>query len=99
MGKKGGGASADADMGGGDDGGDSKFHDAVKLAIEEGKISTSLMQRRLGVGYGRAAKIIDSMEELGYVSKPDGNKPRRVLITMQEYMDRCANGTLGGSEE
>ena len=99
MGKKGGGASADADMGGGEDGGDSKFHDAVKLAIEEGKISTSLMQRRLGVGYGRAAKIIDSMEELGYVSKPDGNKPRRVLITMQEYMDRCANGTLGGSEE
>ena len=100
MGKKGGAsASADADMGGSDDGGDSKFHDAVKLAIEEGKISTSLMQRRLGVGYGRAAKIIDSMEELGYVSKPDGNKPRRVLITMQEYMDRTANGTLGGSEE
>jgi release factor glutamine methyltransferase len=84
---------------GGEDGGDSKFRDAVKLAIEEGKISTSLMQRRLGVGYGRAAKIIDSMEELGYVSKPDGNKPRRVLITMQEYMDRTANGTLGGSEE
>ena len=96
--KKGGGAAAESDSGS-DEGGDSKFRDAVKLAIEEGKISTSLMQRRLGVGYGRAAKIIDSMEELGYVSKPDGNKPRRVLITMQEYMDRTANGTLGGSEE
>jgi S-DNA-T family DNA segregation ATPase FtsK/SpoIIIE len=99
MGKKGASAAAaDSDMGGGDDGGDSKFHDAVKLAIEEGKISTSLMQRRLGVGYGRAAKIIDTMEQLGYVSKPDGNKPRRVLITMQEYMDRTASGTLGGSD-
>jgi S-DNA-T family DNA segregation ATPase FtsK/SpoIIIE len=87
-------ASADADSAGGEDGGDSKFRDAVKLAIEEGKISTSLMQRRLGVGYGRAAKIIDTMEEMGYVSKPDGNKPRRVLITMEEYMNRVADGSL-----
>ncbi len=97
--KKGAGGGADADVGGGSsDGGDSKFSEAVKLAIEEGKISTSLMQRKLGVGYGRAAKIIDSMEEMGYVSKPDGNKPRRVLITMQEYMDRISDGSLGGEE-
>ena len=97
LGKKGGAAASDAD-GGSEEGGDSKFRDAVKLAVEEGKISTSLMQRRLGVGYGRAAKIIDTMEELGYVSKPDGNKPRRVLITMEEYMTRVSEGTLGGSE-
>ena len=97
LGKKGAAAAMDAD-GGSDEGGDSKFRDAVKLAVEEGKISTSLMQRRLGVGYGRAAKIIDTMEELGYVSKPDGNKPRRVLITMEEYMTRVSEGTLGGSE-
>ena len=81
-----------------DEGGDSKFRDAVKLAIESGKISTSLMQRRLGVGYGRAAKIIDTMEQMGYVSQPDGNKPRNVLITMEEYMNRVAEGTLGGDE-
>ena len=95
LGKKGvaSAASSDAEAGG-EDGGDSKFRDAVKLAIEEGKISTSLMQRRLGVGYGRAAKIIDTMEEMGYVSKPDGNKPRRVLITMEEYMNRVADGSL-----
>ncbi len=101
MSKKGGGASgggADADVGG-SDGEDSKFRDAVKLAIEEGKISTSLMQRRLGVGYGRAAKIIDTMEQMGYVSKPDGNKPRRVLITMDEYMRRVVNNDLGGEEQ
>ena len=98
LGKKGAAAAASADDGGADEGCDSKFRDAVKLAVEEGKISTSLMQRRLGVGYGRAAKIIDTMEELGYVSKPDGNKPRRVLITMEEYMNRVSEGTLGGNE-
>lgn len=98
LGKKGGATVISDAVPGGEDGGDSKFSEAVKLAIEEGKISTSLMQRRLGVGYGRAAKIIDTMEQLGYVSKPDGNKPRRVLITMQEYMDRASNGTLGGNE-
>ena len=93
-------AAAMSEAEGGDtEGGDSKFRDAVKLAIEEGKISTSLMQRRLSVGYGRAAKIIDTMEQLGYVSKPDGNKPRRVLITMEEYMNRVNEGTLGGENE
>ena len=81
------------------EGGDDKFAAAVKLAVEEGKISTSLMQRRLGVGYGRAAKIIDTMEEMGYVSKPDGNKPRRVLLTAEEYARRMSEGTLGGGEE
>ncbi len=81
------------------EGGDSKFRDAVKLAIETGKISTSLMQRRLGVGYGRAAKIIDTMEQMGYVSKPDGNKPRQVLITMEEYMRRVMDGELGEMED
>ncbi len=99
LGKKGAAAAAaDTEGAGGEEGGDSKFRDAVKLAIEEGKISTSLMQRRLGVGYGRAAKIIDTMEQMGYVSKPDGNKPRRVLITMEEYMNRIADGSLSADE-
>ena len=96
MGKKG-AASADSDMPP-VEGGDTKFSEAVKLAIETGKISTSLMQRRLGVGYGRAAKIIDTMEEMGYVSAPDGNKPRQVLITMDEYMRRMVDGNLGGAD-
>ena len=97
--KKSSGGGFDA-MGGAEiEGGDDKFAAAVKLAVEEGKISTSLMQRRLGVGYGRAAKIIDTMEEMGYVSKPDGNKPRRVLLTAEEYARRMSEGTLGGGEE
>ena len=70
---------------------DPKLRDAIELAIETGKISTSLMQRRLEVGYGRAAKIIDQMEKLGYVSAADGNKPRRVLITKEQFMEKVIN--------
>ncbi len=75
---------------GGSSGGDedSKLWDAVELAIDAGKISTSLLQRRLEVGYGRAAKIIDRMEEMGFVSAPDGNKPRKILITREELEER-----------
>ncbi len=92
--KKSGGATVEADLGGeSNDGGDPKFGEAVHLAITEGKISTSLMQRKLGVGYGRAAKIIDTMEEMGYVSAADGTKPRRVLITMEEYLRRTAESS------
>lgn len=74
--------------------GDSKFEEAVKLAIESGKISTSLLQRRLGVGYGRAAKLIDLMEEKGYVGQANGTKPREVLITMNEFLEKKSNGDL-----
>jgi S-DNA-T family DNA segregation ATPase FtsK/SpoIIIE len=98
-GQKKGGVSIESEPADAPEGGDSKFREAVKLAIETGKISTSLMQRRLGVGYGRAAKIIDTMEQMGYVSAPDGNKPRQVLITMDEYMRRVTEGSLGEMED
>lgn len=75
---------------------DSKFWDAVELAIDAGKISTSLLQRRIEVGYGRAAKIIDRMEEMGFVSAPDGNKPRKILITREEYEEK--RNSLGDGE-
>ena len=55
--------------------------------MDAGKISTSLLQRRLRVGYGRGAKLIDRMEQLGYVSAPDGMKPRDVLISRQEFAE------------
>ncbi len=60
---------------------------ALELAVESRKISTSLIQRKLSLGYGRAAKLIDKMEELGYVSAPDGQKPREVLISKEEFME------------
>ncbi len=70
---------------------DEKFWDAVELAVDAGKISTSLLQRRLSIGYGKAAKIIDMMEEMGFVSAPDGNKPRKILISRDELEERRQN--------
>ena len=69
----------------GDD--DPMLRAALELAVESRKISTSLIQRKLSLGYGRAAKLIDRMEQLGYVSAPDGQKPREVLISKQEFME------------
>jgi len=60
---------------------DSLWHDAVKVVIESRKASTSLLQRRLRIGYGRAARIIESMEEKGIVGPADGSRPREVLVS------------------
>ena len=67
------------DAGGGDSESDELYQDAVRLVLEFGKASTSLIQRRLRVGYGRAAHLIDLMEQDGIVGAPDGPKPREVL--------------------
>ncbi len=67
--------------------GDPMLKPAIQLAVESGKISTSLIQRRLQLGYGRAAKLIDTMEDMGIVGPPQGQKPRDVLISKQEYME------------
>ncbi len=58
---------------------DELYQDAVRLVIEFGKASTSLLQRRLRIGYGRAAHLIDLMEKDGIVGAADGPKPREVL--------------------
>jgi len=58
---------------------DPLFGDAVRLVVEFGKASTSLLQRRLRIGYGRAAHLIDLMEQDGIVGAADGPKPREVL--------------------
>jgi DNA segregation ATPase FtsK/SpoIIIE, S-DNA-T family len=62
-----------------DDGLDEYYEDAVRVVVETGKASTSLLQRRLRLGYGRAARLIDMMEKDGIVSAPDGARPREVL--------------------
>ena len=90
-GKKGGSGGSASDDGEFDDGGDSMLRPAIELALETGKISTSLIQRRLSLGYGRAAKLIDEMEKRGIVSAPEGQKPRTVLITKQQYMEMVLN--------
>jgi S-DNA-T family DNA segregation ATPase FtsK/SpoIIIE len=65
--------------GDGDDGNDELFEDAVRLVLEFGKASTSLLQRRLRIGYGRAAHLIDMMERDGIVGPADGSRPREIL--------------------
>ncbi len=69
-----------------DDDGDALLSDAIKLAIELGQISTSMIQRRLGVGYSRAGRIIDQMEARGIVSPPNGSKPRDVLVSHADML-------------
>ena len=93
--KKGGGDTADI---GSVDGEDVKFREALEVAVKEGKVATSLLQRKLGIGYGRAAKLIDRMCELGYVSEPDGNKPRQVLITLNEFYEKVTNDEVNSTD-
>ncbi|MBQ8300801.1 MAG: DNA translocase FtsK, partial [Clostridia bacterium] len=64
-----------------EDDGDALLPEAIELAVSLGKISTSMIQRRLGVGYSRAGRIIDQMEARGIISGANGSKPRDVLIS------------------
>lgn len=76
------------DGGGGDMGSsDDLIYNAAKIAVESGKVSTSLLQRRLGIGYGKAARVIDDLETMGVVGPaPGGNRPREILIgSMDEF--------------
>ena len=87
-GKKSGGAEG-VDLAGDDGDTDPMLKPAIELAVESGKISTSLIQRRLNLGYGRAAKLIDIMQDRGIVSPPEGQKPRTVLISAAEWNELC----------
>ena len=58
---------------------------ALKCVIENGQASISMLQRRLVIGYPRAARIIDQMQDANFISAQDGSKPRSVLITMEQY--------------
>lgn len=73
-----------ADMGGGSDAEDDLWRDAVRVVIEGRKASTSLLQRRLRVGYARAARIIEDMEDKGIVGPADGARPREVLVNSMD---------------
>ena len=64
-----------------EDDGDALLPEAIELAMSLGKISTSMVQRRLGVGYSRAGRIIDQMEARGIISGGNGSKPRDVLVS------------------
>ncbi len=75
---------------------DSKMEDAIKCVIEAGQASTSLIQRRLQVGYARAGRMIDDMEQMGIIGPHQGSKPRDVLMTYNEWLER--RNVLGSDE-
>ena len=66
---------------------DSLYKDAVRIVVGEGRASTSLLQRRLSIGYGRAAKLIDMMFSNGIVGPAEGSRPREVLVGL-DFLDR-----------
>ncbi len=78
----------DSNAGGGDD----MYKDAVGVVIDSGKASASLLQRRLRVGYARAARLIEEMEEAGIIGAADGSRPRDVLVSSIDEV-------FGGTEE
>lgn len=78
-----------AKMSGGDDDdmGDDMLPQAIQVAVENGSISTSMLQRKLRLGYARAGRIMDMMEQKGIIGPPEGSKPRQVLITRQQWLE------------
>ncbi len=66
---------------GANDADDDMYKDAVHAVIDAGKASTSMLQRKLRIGYGRAARLVETMEEQGIVGPADGSRPREVLVS------------------
>ena len=88
--KVGGNAGVGLDGNHGDE--DELFEAAKEIIVKAGKASTSMLQRRLSIGYGRAAKILDMLEEAGVIGPSNGAKPREVLISQEQYE------AMGGGE-
>ena len=64
---------------------DELYEEAARFVVETGRASTSLLQRRLRIGYGRAARLLDMMEHEGIISPPDGSRPREVLVAADHF--------------
>ena len=67
---------------------DPMMKQAIQCVVEAGQASTSLLQRRLRLGYARAGRLIDEMEQMGIVGPHEGSKPRQVLMTYQQWLER-----------
>lgn len=70
------------------DSSDALLEEALKICVEAGQASTSLLQRKLRIGYARAGRYIDELEQLGYVGPYQGSKPRQVLLTKAQWLER-----------
>ncbi|MCI9413901.1 MAG: DNA translocase FtsK [Clostridiales bacterium] len=85
--KKGSGDEMDGDW-------DEMLPQAIEVVVEAGQASTSLIQRRLRLGYARAGRVIDQLEQKGIVGPHEGSKPRQVLITRQQMLEMDMNGEM-----
>ena len=83
--------SSSGEDGGGFDDHDELLMDAIECVVEAGQASTSMIQRRLKVGYARAGRIIDELEQRGIIGPHEGSKPRQVLITRQQMIEMNLN--------
>ena len=70
---------------------DASFREAADVCIRSGQGSTSLLQRKLRIGYGRAARIVDQLHDAGVLGPPDGSKPREILMSLEQF-DRMMSG-------
>jgi len=61
--------------------------EAIKTIVEAGQASTSYLQRRLKLGYARAARIMDELEQMGVIGESEGAKPRKVLMTKEQWLE------------
>lgn len=77
--------------GGAEGDGDPMLAQAIEVVVDAGQASTSLLQRRLRVGYARAGRLVDDMEQRGIVGPHEGAKPRKVLITRQQWLEMQNN--------
>ena len=84
-----GGKSENQAVGGGNI--DPVMKEAVKCVVEAGQASTSMLQRKLRVGYARAGRLIDEMEQMGIVGPHEGSKPRQVLMNYQQFLEMSMN--------
>ena len=83
-------AAAAAGCSDGDEPGDELFPNAVEVVLDAKMASTTLLQRKLKLGYARAARLMDELESKGIIGPFEGSKPRQVLITKQQWMEKCA---------
>ena len=85
------GKAAGRDDADGEDETDEALPQAIEIAVEAGSISTSMLQRKMRFGYARAGRIIDQMEQQGIIGPSEGSKPRKVLITRQQWIEMNMN--------
>lgn len=85
-----GGAMADGSSDGGSSDSDNLFEQAVETVIENGSASVSVLQRRLGIGYPRAARLIDELEKKQIIGPFEGSKPRKILVNKTEWLEMKA---------